>query len=271
MAINRVGLQVGNYRLLQLLGKGGFAEVYLGKHSYLRSYAALKVLQVSLSEKEAQRFQVEAQTLVRLIHPHIVRVLDFFVEQGIPVLVMDYAPGGTLRKRHPCGSHLSLATVVEYVRQISQALQYAHSHGIIHRDVKPENILLGTHHRLLLGDFGLALLAPSPHLFSTQELAGTLPYMAPEQLRGKPSFASDQYALGIMAYEWLCGECPFTGSYWEIIHQQVSVVPRPLREQCPEISATVEAVVLKALAKDPTERFGSVQAFAEALERTAQG
>ncbi len=271
MAINRVGLQLGNYRLLQLLGKGGFAEVYLGKHGYLRSYAALKVLQVSLSEKEAQRFQAEAQTLVRLIHPHIVRVLDFFVEQGMPVLVMDYAPGGTLRKRHPCGSHLSLATVVEYVRQISQALQYAHSHGIIHRDVKPENILLGMHHRLLLGDFGLALLAPSPHLFSTQELAGTLPYMAPEQLRGKPSFASDQYALGIMAYEWLCGECPFTGSYWEIIHQQVSVVPRPLCKRCPELSAMAGAVVLKALAKDPAERFESVQAFAEALERAAQG
>src|SRR5256885_5363287 len=117
MTINRVGLQLGNYRLLQVLGKGGFAEVYLGKHSYLRSYAALKVLRVSLSEKEAQRFQAEAQTLVRLIHPHIVRVLDFFVEQAMPVLVMDYAPGGTLRQRHSCGSCLPLTTVVEYIRQ----------------------------------------------------------------------------------------------------------------------------------------------------------
>ncbi|HWS83771.1 MAG TPA: protein kinase, partial [Ktedonobacteraceae bacterium] len=271
MTTNRVGLQLGNYRLLQLLGKGGFAEVYLGKHSYLESYAALKVLQVSLSEKEAQRFQAEAQTLVRLIHPYIVRVLDFFVEQGMPVLVMDYAPGGTLRQRHSCGSCLSLTTVVDYVSQISRALQYAHSHGIIHRDVKPENILLGAHHRLLLGDFGLALLAPSPQLFSTQELAGTLPYMAPEQLRGKPSFASDQYALGAMVYEWLCGECPFTGSYWEVIHQQVAAVPRPLQERRPKLSAGVEAVVLKALAKDSAERFSSIQAFAEALERAAQG
>lgn len=271
MAVNRVGLQLGNYRLLQQLGKGGFAEVYLGKHSYLGSYAALKILQVSLSEKDVQRFQSEAQTLVRLTHPHIVRVLDFFVEQAMPVLVMDYAQGGTLRQRHPCGSRLPLATVVEYVRQISQALLYAHGHGIIHRDVKPENILLGAHHRLLLSDFGLALLAPSPQLFSTQELAGTLPYMAPEQLRGKPAFASDQYALGVMAYEWLCGECPFIGSYWEVIHQQVSVVARPLRQRCPELSETVEDVVLKALAKDPTERFGSISAFAEALEQAAQG
>ena len=268
--INRVGLQLGNYRLLQLLGKGGFAEVYLGKHGYLQSYAALKVLQMSLSEKEAQRFQVEAQTLVRLTHPHIVRVLDFFVEQGMPVLVMDYAPGGTLRQRHSSGSRLSLTTVVDYVGQISQALQYAHSHGIIHRDVKPENILLGAHHRLLLGDFGLALLSPTPQLFSTRELAGTLPYMAPEQLRGKPSFASDQYALAVMVYEWLCGECPFTGSYWEVIHQQVSVMPRPLREHRPDLAEAVEAVVLRALAKDPAERFGSVQAFAEALEQTVQ-
>jgi serine/threonine protein kinase len=268
--INRVGLQLGNYRLLQLLGKGGFAEVYLGKHGYLQSYAALKVLQMSLSEKEARRFQTEAQTLVRLTHPHIVRVLDFFVEQGMPVLVMDYAPGGTLRQRHSSGSRLSLTTVVDYVGQISQALQYAHSHGIIHRDVKPENILFGTHHRLLLGDFGLALLSPTPQLFSTRELAGTLPYMAPEQLRGKPSFASDQYALAVMVYEWLCGECPFTGSYWEVIHQQVSVMPRPLREHRPDLAEEVEAVVLKALAKDPTERFGNVQAFAEALEQTVQ-
>jgi serine/threonine protein kinase len=270
MATNRVGLQLGNYRLLQQLGKGGFAEVYLGKHSYLGSYAALKILQVSLSEKDVQRFQSEAQTLVRLIHPHIVRVLDFFVEQAMPVLVMDYAPGGTLRQRHPCGSRLALTTVVEYVRQISQALHYAHSHGIIHRDVKPENILLDAHHQLLLSDFGLALLAPSPQLFSTQELAGTLPYMAPEQLRGKPLFASDQYALGVMAYEWLCGECPFTGSYWEIIHQQISAVARPLRERRPDLSEAVEAVVLKALAKDPIERFESASAFAEALEQAAQ-
>src|SRR5260370_38323668 len=119
MANNRVGLKLGNDRLLQVLGKGGFAEVYLGKHSYLQSYAALKVLQVSLSEREAQRFQVEAQTLVRLIHPHIVRVLDFFVEQGMPVLVMDYAPGGTLRQGHPGASSWPLAPVLRTDRRIS--------------------------------------------------------------------------------------------------------------------------------------------------------
>src|SRR5439155_4179691 len=137
----------------------------------------------------------------------------------------------------------------EYIRQISQALQYAHSHGIIHRDIKPENILFGAHHRLLLGDFGLALLAPSPQLFSTQEMAGTLPYMAPEQLRGKPCFASDQYALGIIVYEWLCGVRPFEGNHWQLAQQHMSALPPPLREKDPSLPEAVESVVLKALAK----------------------
>src|SRR5205807_6931275 len=140
------------------------------------------------------RFLSEAQTLVRLRHPHIVRVLEFVIEQGAPVLMMDYAPGGTARQLYPRGSPLSLATVVANIKQIAAALHYAHSRNVIHRDVKPENLLLGEQQELLLSDFGLALLTPSPDELSTQEMAGTLPYMAPEQIRGKPCFASDQYS-----------------------------------------------------------------------------
>ncbi|MBV9228818.1 MAG: serine/threonine protein kinase, partial [Chloroflexi bacterium] len=190
---DRIGQQIGNYRITRLIGRGGFADVYLGEHIYLKSQAALKILRTSLSDKDVQRFFTEAQTLVRLRHPHIVRVLDFAVEQGTPVLIMDYAPGGIIREIYPAGSPLPLKVVVAYVRQIASALQYAHNHNVIHRDVKPENILLGPEQELLLSDFGLSLLTPSSNLLSTQEMAGTIPYMAPEQLHGKPVFASDQY------------------------------------------------------------------------------
>ncbi len=269
---DRSGQLLGNYRLVRFLGQGGFAEVYLGEHRYLRSRAALKVLRVSLSHEEAQRFLSEAQMLVNLRHPNIVRVLDFGIDQsrGMPFLVMEYATGGTARQRHPQGSRLSLATTVSYINQVSAALQYAHNHHIIHRDVKPENILIDAEQHVLLSDFGLALLAPSPDMLSTQQMAGTLPYTAPEQLRGKPSFASDQYALGVVAYEWLCGARPFEGNPWEIVHKHLNSAPAPLRELSPELPAEVEAVVLKALAKDPQQRFASVQNFARALEQACK-
>src|SRR5690349_5398278 len=140
---DRVGQHLGNYRLLRLLGRGGQAEVYLGEHRYLKSYAALKVLHASLDNQHAEQFLAEAQTLARLVHPSIVRVLDFLIEQGTPVLVMDYAREGTMRQRYPVGSCLPLATVVSAVRQVASALHYAHSNHVIHRDVKPENLLLG--------------------------------------------------------------------------------------------------------------------------------
>src|SRR5579859_6461332 len=191
---NRVGQQLGNYRLLRLLGRGGFAEVYLGEHVYLKRRAALKVLHISLEDEDVDQFLAEAQTLARLDHPNIVRVHEFAVDQGTPFLVMDYAPRGSLRQRHPRGSCLSLQTTVAYVKQVAAALQYAHNHQVIHRDVKPENMLLGPRQEVLLSDFGISLFAPSapsPEELSTQEMSGTLPYMAPEQIRGKPVFASD--------------------------------------------------------------------------------
>src|ERR1700694_2622104 len=135
--------QLGNYRLLRLLGRGGFAEVYLGQHLYLKSYAALKVLRTSIEDEDVTQFMTEAQTLARLVHPHIVRVLDFDVIRGLPVLVMEYSPGGTLRLHHPSGSSLSLETTVSYLKQIASALQYAHQHDVIHRDVTPANMLFG--------------------------------------------------------------------------------------------------------------------------------
>jgi WD40 repeat protein/serine/threonine protein kinase len=266
---NRVGQQLGNYRLLRLLGRGGFAEVYLGEHVYLKRRAAIKVLHTLLEDEDIDPFLAEAQLLARLNHPHIVRVHDFAVEQATPFLAMDYALHGTLRQRHPRGSCLSLATTVAYVKQVAAALQYAHTQQVIHRDVKPENMLVGASQDVLLSDFGISLFTPSPEQLSTQNMAGTLSYMAPEQIRGKPSFASDQYSLGIVVYEWLCGVRPFEGSVAEVMVQHLTMPPPALREKDPSLPEAVEGVVLTALAKEPVDRYGSVQLFAQALEQAS--
>src|SRR5713101_4472669 len=272
---DRVGQQLGNYRLLRLLGEGGQASVYLGEHVYLKSQAALKVRHVVLTDEERAVFLQEARTLVHLTHPHIVRVLDFAVEDGMPFLVMEYAPRGTLRQRHPKGTRLPLDLILPYVQQVALALQYTHDQRLIHRDVKPENLLLSSHDQVLLSDFGLVMHAPQTLASGSTELmepllAGTTPYLAPEQLRGKAQPASDQYALGVVIYEWLCGKPPFQGPFLEVAVKLVSASPPSLSEQVPDLSAALEEVVLRALAKEPEQRFAQVQDFATALEHASQ-
>ena len=264
---DRVGQRLGNYRVMRLIGQGGFGDVYLGEHIHLNTQAAIKVLQTRLVGNNLEQFRVEAQTIARLIHPHIVRILDFGVEEGVPFLVMDYAPNGTLRQRHPKGTPLSQANVVHYVRQAASALQYAHDRKLIHRDIKPENMLLGGNGDVLLSDFGLVLIAQSTGSQTTKEMAGTIPYMAPEQINGRPRPASDQYALGIVIYEWLSGERPFNGSFVEIATQHLMTPPAPLYGRVPGVSKTIEEVVFTALAKDPQRRFANMQAFATAYEQ----
>ena len=268
---DRVGQQFGNYRLVARLGQGGFAEVYLGQHVRLNLQAAIKVLYTHLTGQETAHFQQEAETIATLMHPSIVRILDYDVQDGVPFLVMDYAPGGSLRRRHPKGSVLLVPQIVSYVKQVASSLQYAHERKFIHRDVKPENMLVGRHEEVLLSDFGLAALAHSSASLSTQEAMGTLPYMAPEQIEGHPRPASDQYALGVVVYEWLCGSRPFEGSPTEVMVQQLTMPPPPLHERVPTIPPGLEQVVLRAMAKDPKQRFASVHDFATALQRAVQG
>src|SRR5579859_2979283 len=268
---DRVGEHIGHYQLLKVLGWGGFAEVYLAEHVHLGTQAAIKLLHAQLaSAAELEQFRQEARTIAALIHPNIVRVLDFGVEGAMPYLVIDYAPGGTLRQLHPPGMPVPLPVVASYVKQIAQGLQYAHAHQIIHRDVKPQNLLMGRSHEVLLSDFGISVVAETSSRQQTLGFAGTIAYAAPEQLRGKPQRASDQYALGVMIYEWLTGEQPFRGGFVEVFGQQLDTLPSPLREKAPSIPPALEQVVLTALAKDPRERFGSVQAFARAFESAAQ-
>ena len=269
---DRTGQQFGNYRLVTLLGTGGYAEVYLGQHLRLNQQAAIKVLHAHLTETEAEHFQQEAQTIATLTHPGIVRVFDYDVQEGVPFLVMDYAPNGTLRHRYPRGSLVPLAVIVSSVKQVADALQYAHEQKFIHRDVKPENMLLGRREEVLLSDFGIATIAQSTSSLnaSAQGTSGTLAYMAPEQIGGHPRPASDQYALGVVVYEWLCGERPFEGSASEVMAQHLSMPPLPLRERMPTIPPEVEQVVLQALAKEPKARFASVAALSAALEQASQ-
>lgn len=262
----RVGQQLGNYQLIRPLGKGGFAEVYLGRHLHLETLAAIKVLHTLINSQTLEQFRQEARTIARLDHPHIVRILDFGVMDGSPYLVMVYAAGGTLRHRHSKGQQLSLATVLSYVDPIAQALHYIHEQKLVHRDVKPENILQGSKGVLWLSDFGIASVAHATASLTGKDQAGTPAYMAPEQIRRKPIPASDQYALAVMVYEWLCGKRPFEGSLWEVFQQHLSVPPPALRKYVPSIPFAVEHVVLKALSKDPGQRFATVQAFALALK-----
>jgi serine/threonine protein kinase/Tol biopolymer transport system component len=263
------GELIGRYRLIRKIGAGGFAEVYLAEHIHLNRKDAIKLL-TNLSAGDMQNFREEARVIANLQHPHIIRVLDFDIEQGIPYLVMEYAPNGTLRLRHPKGARVDLLQIVTYVKQLASALQYAHTQRLIHRDVKPDNILIGRNGELLLGDFGAALATRTSLILNPQNIIGTAAYMAPEQLLGKAVAASDQYALGVMVYEWLCGNCPFEGSADEVQRQQLYMSPPSLLARMPELSPPIEQVVMRALSKGPAQRFESIQGFAEAFEQASK-
>jgi serine/threonine protein kinase len=266
---DRVGQRFGNYRLSRLIGQGGFAEVYLGEHIFLETQTAIKILHTQLVGQDMEQFRQEARTIAHLEHPHIVRLLDFGVEGTTPYLIMSYAPNGTMRERYSKGTRLPLEQVVVYVKQISQALQYAHDRKIIHRDIKPENMLFGPDDQVVLSDFNIALVSQSSRYQQPNDMAGTIAYMAPEQIEAHPRPASDQYSLGVVIYEWLSGERPFHGSFTEIAVKHQLVAPASLCEMVPGLSSDAEQVVMTALAKDPKSRFGSMQAFATALEQAS--
>jgi eukaryotic-like serine/threonine-protein kinase len=268
---NLSGRQFGNYRLLRLLGQGGFADTYLAEQIYVHTQAAVKIVQTQFGQGDQESFFNEARMIAHLNHPNIVRLIDFGVSdsRNTPYLIMEYAPNGTLRQRHPRGEVVPIERVVQYVRNIAAALQYAHAQKVIHRDVKPENMLIAANQEILLADFGIAVVQSS-RVQSLNNVAGTVSYMAPEQIQGHAVPASDQYALAVVVYEWLCGAPLFTGSYAEIAAQHTYATPQPPRQRVATISAEVEQVVLMALSKDPQWRFKSVEAFANAFAQASK-
>ena len=264
-----LGQQFGSYLLTDLLGQGGFANVYLGKHVRYGTQAAIKIPR-SRSQDKVERFVKEIRTLAGLNHPNIVGVLEYSVEGHIPFLAMNYARKGSLQQYRE-GMLFSPGTIVSYVKQIADGLQYIHDRRLVHRDVKLGNILLGPRNTVWLSDFGIAVKIPRLFfLGESQGSAGTVDYMSPEQLQGKPCPASDQYGLGVVAYELLTGDTPFDGSNREMAEQHLYATPPRLRSRFLEITPAVERVVRRALAKDPRLRFGSVREFAVALEQASK-
>jgi len=277
----RAGQQFGNYRLTRRIGKGGYAEVYLAEHVVLNNnLRAIKVMTgTNLPDYQREGFLTEARTISNLQHPHIVQIYDVDIqaikdEDGeiieIPYLIMEYAAEGTLRDLYPHEKIVPLAEIVFYVNQIAEALQYAHDQSppIVHRDVKPENMLLRSRDHVLLSDFGIAATGQTgPLAMPTKIVAGTATYIAPERFSHHLRRASDQYSLAIVVYEWLCGYCPFDGTSEEICYKQISAQPPPLY---PRVTLEIENAVMRALAKNPDDRYPTVQEFARALEKAIQ-
>ncbi len=263
---DRMGQKVGGYRLLQLLGRGSVADVYLGEHTRQKTLAAVKVWHNRLNSEDGQRFQAEARRLVKLKHPHIVHLLKYGVTDTFPFMVMEYASEKSLRQRYRRGMQLSLATMIGIARQLAEALEYAHNAGIVHGDIKPENMLARLGSEVLLSDFGMVSLADSSYAQHSLDMAKIVAYMAPEQLQGETEKASDQYALAVVIYEWLSGKLPFYGSFTEVATQHLIVPPAPLHTIVPTVSPAVEEALLKALEKIRRIRFKGVREFVAALE-----
>ncbi|MBA2679252.1 MAG: serine/threonine protein kinase [Ktedonobacteraceae bacterium] len=260
--------QLGAYRLQQLLGQGDATEVYVAEHVEQQRQVAIKLMYDEWAEEKAERFLAQSSMLTNLHHPHIVPVLDFGIEQNVAYLVMEYMLYGNLRQRHPRGARLPLELIVQYARQIAGALTYIHERGLVHRDVKPHNMLLNGEDEIKLSDFGITIVSHSisPIRGSSRSFEGTAPYAAPEQLQGQSRRASDQYALAITIYEWLTGDWPFSGTFYEITHQHLFVTPTSLQEKGVACPPNVEKVIMRALEKEPEKRFPSIKYFADELE-----
>jgi tetratricopeptide (TPR) repeat protein/predicted Ser/Thr protein kinase len=261
-----IGQTLGRYQVVAELGRGGFATVYQGYDPGLERYVALKVLHPELTRDEAalRRFQREAMAVARLRHPNVVIVYEFGEQTGTAYIVMEFVEGTTLKEK--LGKPLPLDEAQRIVGDVASALDYAHGRGVVHRDIKPANIMITTESQVVLADFGIALLAQSSDSI-TRGLLGTPQYMAPEQALGDPIDArSDLYALGIVLFEMLAGQVPFRGdSPLATLALQVNAPLPKLRSINPSVPEAVEAMVERALAKDPAQRYESAAEFRDAL------
>ena len=269
------GRKVGKYVLEGKLGAGGMASVYRSTHPQLNRPVAIKVLPISKQPEDGfeQRFQREAQAMAALNHPTLIRIYDIDQQDDLFYMVMDLIQGGSLDDRLRSGTPMGLYWACDVVARVAEALDIAHRRNIIHRDIKPSNILLTTEEDPVVADFGIAKMmqAESAELTSAGTIMGTPLYMAPEQIKGADvDGRADLYALGVVLYQLLTGHTPFTGDTLTVITKQLHEAPPPLRTSTPDLPAPLEAVVLRALSKNPDGRFRTGTEFAAAIRHGLQ-
>src|SRR5215831_8651735 len=261
----------GRYRLDERIAGGGMGDVWRGTDEVLGRTVAVKILLPSLLAEPgfAQRFRDEARTMATISHPGVVNVYDYGTDSGVTYLVMEYVEGDPLSKTLARVGRLTPARTMSLIAQAADALQAAHDKGIVHRDVKPANLLVRPNGTLVLTDFGIARSeAAATHLTQVGSVLGTASYISPEQASGQGATAlSDVYGLGVVAYQCLAGRRPFEGgSPIEIAVQHVEATPPPLP---PDIPPAVRALVERCLAKQPGQRFPTAAALAAAARAAA--
>ena len=265
-----VGTQLGKYQIQATLGKGGMGMVYAGYDPLLDRKVAIKVLAPHLVWEEGfvERFLREARAAARIKHPNIVTVYDVGQEQDQFYFVMEYLEGQTLADHIRQRGALPPEEALAILRPLADALDYAHEHGLVHRDVKPANIVVGDGLRVTLTDFGIARAAQETRLTSTGTIMGTPEYMSPEQAWGEEvGYETDLYSLAIVAYEMLSGQVPFSGTTpHAVLYKQIHEPPPPIRESRPDLPEGVETVLARALAKEPGKRHGTAEAFVGELD-----
>jgi beta-lactam-binding protein with PASTA domain len=267
----------GRYRILRRLGSGGMANVYLAEDEELGRQVAIKILNDRHASDESfvERFRREAKNAAGLSHPNIVSIYDRGEAEGTYYIAMEYLEGRSLKDRIVAEGPLPIAAAIEAARQILRAIGFAHRSGIVHRDIKPHNVLRaenGAEPRYKVTDFGISRTSAS-QMTEAGSIVGTAQYLSPEQARGaRVDQRSDIYSVGIVLYELLTGKLPFNGETpLEIAMKHLSEVPRPPSALRPDISPDLDMVVLRALAKDPAERFESAEEMDAELARVAAG
>lgn len=263
-----LGRIVGHCELVARIGSGGMGTVYQGVHQTLQQARAVKILRPDLADEPdvVARFRREARTAAGLRHPNIVLIYDVAEQDGLHYLVMDLLEGGTLRDVIRSSAPLPPDRAVKLLRPLASALDYAHAHGVIHRDVKPGNVMVGKDDHVTLVDFGIARAAEEARLTRSGTVVGTAEYMAPEAFTSAGSDQNgDRYALGVIAYELLTGHAPFRGNPTVVTYAQVNTPPPSPRSFQPALPVWTEQALLRQLAKSPAERFPSATAFVDAL------
>jgi serine/threonine-protein kinase len=263
----------GRYRVISRLGSGGMADVYLAQDQLLGREVAVKVLHRHFAEDQefVERFRREASSAAGLSHPNIVGIFDRGEWDGTYYIAMEYVAGRSLKSIVRESGAIEPAAAIDIVVQILRAAQFAHKRGVIHRDLKPHNVIVDDEGRARVTDFGIARAGASD-MTLTGSIMGTAQYLSPEQAQGYPvSAASDLYSVGVILYELLTGAVPFEGeSAVAIAFKQVSAEPRPPSELNPALPASLDAVVMRALAKDPAQRYADAGELIAALERERQ-